>query len=210
MDDEQDLLAKYCLHVEKVFLSAPWANDIRHVSQSFERGAAEFRTVLRKYAVECGFQFKYVKNDFVRITTVCMMSESKGCMWSIHAHVLHANGFFNIRKWNDLHTCGVAVRTPKNPRASSDLVSDVIFERVHDKPLTCPTDVVYDLKKDYGLEVSYRVTWLGVEKARDEMFGTHSISFDQLRWYNNAVTTNNPGSYINIDYDEQNNRFLRV
>ncbi|KAL7194752.1 hypothetical protein ACSBR1_035064 [Camellia fascicularis] len=80
-------------------------------------------------------------------------------------------------------------------------------KRMH--ALTRPTNVVYDLKKDYGLEVSYRVAWLGVEKARGEMFGAHSISFDQLRWYNIAVMENNPGSYINIDYDQHNNRFLR-
>ncbi|KAL7185431.1 hypothetical protein ACSBR2_027383 [Camellia fascicularis] len=99
---------------------------------------------------------------------MCTMRESKGCMWSIHAR--------NIE-----HTCGVAIRTPKNPRAGSDLVSDVISEWVHDKLLTCPTNVVYDLKKDYGLKISYRVAWLGVEKARGKMFGAHSISFDQLR-----------------------------
>ncbi|XP_028056540.1 uncharacterized protein LOC114260592 [Camellia sinensis] len=209
MDDEQDCLDKYCPHVDKVFLSAPWANGIRNVGQSFEGGAAEFRTVFRKYAVECGFRFKYIKIDYVRITAICMMCESKGCMWSVHARVLHANGFFYVRKWNGLHTCGVSVRTPKNLRAGSDLVSDVISERVRDKPLTRPIDVVYDLKKDYGLEVNYRVAWLGVEKARGEMFGAHSISFDQLRWYSDAVMTNNPGSYINIEYDEQHNRFSR-
>ncbi|KAL7263298.1 hypothetical protein ACSBR1_001467 [Camellia fascicularis] len=128
-DDEQDdLLPKFCPHVDKVYMSAPWANGITHVGQSFEGGAAEFRIVLRKYAVECGFRFKYLKNDSVRITAVCTIRESKGCMWSIHARVLHADEFFYIRKWNAEHCCGVAIRTPKNPRAGSDLVSDVISE----------------------------------------------------------------------------------
>ncbi|XP_028123989.1 uncharacterized protein LOC114321055 [Camellia sinensis] len=144
-----------------------------------------------------------------KITAVYMMRELKNCMWSIHARVLGADEFFYIRKWNREHSFGVAVRTVKNPRVASELVCDVIFERVHDRPLTRPTDVVYDLKKDYGLEISYRVAWLGVEKARGEMFGAHSISFDQLRWYSNVVMVNNLGSYINIDYDEQNHRFER-
>ncbi|XP_028082621.1 uncharacterized protein LOC114283949 [Camellia sinensis] len=142
-----------------------------------------------------------------KITMVYMMKESKKCMWSINARVLRADEFFYIRKWNREHNCGVAVRTAKNPRAGSKLVFDVISERVRDRPLTRPTDVVYDLKKIYGLEISYRVAWLGVEKACGEMFGAYSISFDQLRWYSNAVVVNNPGSYINIDYDEQNHRF---
>ncbi|KAL7181063.1 hypothetical protein ACSBR1_040011 [Camellia fascicularis] len=149
------------------------------------------------------------KNNSVRITAVCMMRESKKCMWSTHARVLRTDEFFYIRKWNREHSCGVTVWTAKNPRAGSELVSDIISEPVRDRPLTRPTDVVYDLKKDYGLEISYRVTCLGVEKARGEMFGTHSISFDQLRWYSNAVMNNNPGSYINSDYDEQNHWFER-
>ncbi|KAL7166480.1 hypothetical protein ACSBR2_037200 [Camellia fascicularis] len=173
MDDEDDLLAKFCPYVDKVFLSAQWANGIQHVGQSFEGGAG-----------------------------------IEG-MWSVHARVLHANGFFYLYKWNMEHICGIAMRSPKNPRAGSDLISDVILEWVRDKPFMRPTDVVYDLKKDYGLEDSYRVAWLGVEKAHGEMFSAHFISFDQLQWYSFIVMENNPGSYINIEYNEQNNRFIR-
>ncbi|KAL7253425.1 hypothetical protein ACSBR1_007874 [Camellia fascicularis] len=97
----------------------------------------------------------------------------------------------------------------QNTRAGSKLMSDVISKRVRDRLLTRPTDVVYDVNKDYGLEISYRVAWLGVVKACGEMFGAHFILFDQLRSYSNAVMDNNPGNYINIDHDEQNHRFER-
>ncbi|KAL7194753.1 hypothetical protein ACSBR1_035065 [Camellia fascicularis] len=55
IEDDEDLLGNFCPHVEKVFLSTPWANGVRHVGQSFEGGAGEFRMVLRKFVVECGF-----------------------------------------------------------------------------------------------------------------------------------------------------------
>ncbi|KAL7188041.1 hypothetical protein ACSBR1_037978 [Camellia fascicularis] len=187
-----DLLPNYCPHDEKTFLSAPWANGLTHVGQSFEGGAHEFRTVLCKYVVECGFEFKYMKNDSVRITTVCSLRDSKGCTWLVHARVLDANGFFYLRKWNNEHICGVAVRTVNNHHLGSDLVSDIFAHRIRDKPLTRPTDVAFDLKKNYGLEISYHVAWLGVEKARGELFGAQSASFDQLRWYSRAVTEHNP------------------
>ncbi|KAL7246204.1 hypothetical protein ACSBR2_001353 [Camellia fascicularis] len=70
-------------------------------------------------------------------------------------------------------------------------------ERIHDRPLTRPIEVMLDIKQDYGLDITYRVTWLRVEKARGELFGAHSISFDHLRWYISAVIEHNPGSYIN-------------
>ncbi|XP_028104380.1 uncharacterized protein LOC114303445 [Camellia sinensis] len=106
-------------------------------------------------------------------------------------------------------SCGVSVRTSNHPRVGSDMVADIIAARVRDRPLIRSTDVILDLKDDYGLDVNYRVAWLGVEKAMGELFGAHSVSFDQLRWYCEAVMQYNPGSYVDTDYDEHNYRFCR-
>ncbi|KAL7247787.1 hypothetical protein ACSBR2_002657 [Camellia fascicularis] len=35
------------------------------------------------------------------------------------------------------------------------------------------------------------------------------MSFDQLRWYSDVVTQNDPHSYINLDFDQQIGRFVR-
>ncbi|XP_028102064.1 uncharacterized protein LOC114301307 [Camellia sinensis] len=104
-------------------------------------------------------------------------------------------------------TYGMDVRTSKNPRVSSDLVSSTISEIVRNKPLTWPCEVVAILKRDYGLDVSYHVVWLGVEKAKAVIHGDHSLSFDQLRWYSDTVMRYNPGSYVNIDYDASSQQF---
>ncbi|KAL7228433.1 hypothetical protein ACSBR2_007196 [Camellia fascicularis] len=76
----------------------------------------------------------------------------------------------------------------------SELVTDVMAERIHDKPLTHPTNV------------SYRVAWLGVKKVKGEIFSDHSTSFYQLWWYSNAVIEYNLGSYFNLDFDTSNTR----
>ncbi|KAL7224733.1 hypothetical protein ACSBR1_026086 [Camellia fascicularis] len=70
------------------------------------------------------------------------------------------------------------------------------------QPLTCPTNVVFSLKNNYGLDISYRVAWLGVKKARGEVYVDHAVSFDQLRWYSDAAMENNPNSYINLDFEQ--------
>lgn len=127
----------------------------------------------------------------------------------IHSRVSAPNGIFCLKKFNPVHSCGAAVRTFRNPRTGSDLVSDVIACRVREQPLTRPTDVVFDMKDGYGLDISYRVAWLGVEKARNKVFGDHDMSFDQLRWYSDAVMQNNPQSYIHLDFEQQTGRFVR-
>ncbi|KAL7221484.1 hypothetical protein ACSBR1_023441 [Camellia fascicularis] len=58
IDDEVDLLQSFCPHKEKVFLFAPWANGFTYIRQHFDGGASEFRNVLWKYVVECGFQIR--------------------------------------------------------------------------------------------------------------------------------------------------------
>ncbi|XP_028100493.1 uncharacterized protein LOC114299860 [Camellia sinensis] len=98
------------------------------------------------------------------------------------------------------------MRTVNNPVMGSELVVDVMAERIREKLLTRPTNVKFHSQKDYGLQVSYHVAWLGVEKARGELFDDHSTLFDQLRWYSNAVMEYNPRSYVNLEFDASNKR----
>ncbi|KAL7239577.1 hypothetical protein ACSBR2_005471 [Camellia fascicularis] len=131
-------------------------------------------------------------------------------MWNVHGRVENANGFFYIRKLNNVHTCGAEVRTMTHSRMSSDLVVDLIVEGVRDNPLTRPVHVVRDFKLGYGLRVSYRQAWLGVKKAKDEIFGDYLMSFDQLRWYVDVAKSCNPGSYIEFECDNDTKRFKRL
>ncbi|XP_028110540.1 uncharacterized protein LOC114309038 [Camellia sinensis] len=108
-----------------------------------------------------------------------------------------------------INSCGADVHTSQNPRLSFDLVSNAVSEHVRDKPLMCPTDVAYTFKADYGLDISYHIAWLGVEKVRNAMHSDYLTSFDQLRWYGDATKHYNPESHINIDCDVKTSQFKR-
>ncbi|KAL7255075.1 hypothetical protein ACSBR1_009273 [Camellia fascicularis] len=209
MDDQMDLFPLYCHHTSKTYLSTGWASGVTNVGQFFMGGANEFRTVLSKYVVKCGFQFKYVKNDSIHVTAMCKFAASTGCTWLVHGRVLPSNGIFCLKRFNSLHTYGTAIRTTRNPRIGSDLVADVVADRVRAQPLTRFTDVIFDLKNDYELDISYRLTWLVVEKAMGEVYGDHAVSFDQLRWYSDVVMENNPNSYTNLEFEQGTGRFVR-
>ncbi|XP_028093424.1 uncharacterized protein LOC114293541 [Camellia sinensis] len=179
------------------------------MGQRFVGGAQEFRDVLCKYAIQCGFQFTYVKNKTTKVTAVCAMRDERGCLLAIHRRPQRANSFFYIKRFSDVHSCDTNVRTSKNSSVSSDLVSSTISEIVRGKTLTQPYEVVTILKRDYGPDVSYHVVWLGVEKANAVIYRDHSLLFDQLQWYSDAVMRYNLGSYVNIDYDMSSQYFCR-
>ncbi|XP_028109550.1 uncharacterized protein LOC114308207 [Camellia sinensis] len=159
--EEVDKLSSFCRHKEKLLLSIG--------------GIVEFRNALSKFSIECGFEFIFVKNDKVRVSAQCLFRETKGCMWNVHGRVENANGFFYIRKLNNVHTCGAKVRTMNYSRMSSDLVVDLIVKGVRDNPLTRPVHVVWDFKLGNGL---------------------------RLRWYVDVAKSCNPWSYIEFECDD--------
>ncbi|KAF7138689.1 hypothetical protein RHSIM_Rhsim07G0128200 [Rhododendron simsii] len=50
----------------------------------------------------------------------------------------------------------------------------------------------------------------GVEKGRSEAFGEYDASFDELRWYREAVRNSDPKSVFEIEVDTETNRFQRL
>ncbi|XP_028062900.1 uncharacterized protein LOC114266211 [Camellia sinensis] len=86
----------------------------------------------------------------------------------------------------------------------------MIVEDIRDNPLTRPVHVVQDFKLGYGLRVSYRHAWLGVEKANGEIFGDYLMSFDQLRWYVDVAKSCNSRSYIEFECNDDTKRFKRL
>ncbi|XP_028115006.1 uncharacterized protein LOC114312908 [Camellia sinensis] len=210
VEEEVDMLSLFCRHKEKVLLFVGWAVSITHVGQKFEGGIIEFRNALSKFSIECGFEFIFVKNDKVCVTTQYLFREIEGCMWNVHGRVENANGFFYIEQLNNVHTCSAEVRTMNYSCMSSDLVNNLIVKGARDNPLTHPVHGVWDFKLGYGLRVSYRQAWLGVKKAKGDIFGDYLMSFNQLRWYVDVAESCNPESYIEFECDDDTKRFERL
>ncbi|KAL7210039.1 hypothetical protein ACSBR1_031586 [Camellia fascicularis] len=124
-----------------------------------------------------------------------------GCLWSVHARVENYSKAFVIKQFDDVHTCGSSFRTVKHARMTSSMIGGLISSDIRNKALTSVSEVVCDFKDYYGTEVSYRRSWMGVEKARGIVFGDYSSSFDNLRWYVDAANDCNPESVFDMEFD---------
>ncbi|KAG5531219.1 hypothetical protein RHGRI_025990 [Rhododendron griersonianum] len=76
-------------------------------------------------------------------------------MWHVHARICPRNDYFYIKEVDLDHSCGVAVRTLNNPHAMVELVANLVGDDVRAKHGTRPINVVKEIKKDYGLNISY-------------------------------------------------------
>ncbi|XP_058217306.1 uncharacterized protein LOC131328374 [Rhododendron vialii] len=205
--DGMDPAEKYCKHTKTRYLTEAWANLIEGVGQEFPKGVKEFRAVLAKYVIENGFMYRFVKNDLLRVTAICVIT---GCEWKVHAILNRTNGVFHIKKCHNEHNCGSTYRTNKHKRVSSRLVANEIAGIVEKKPKTSPIDMQDWFTDKYGLDLCYHNAWLGVEKARGELYGDYEGSFDRLRWYVEAARATNPGSVLRLESDPVTKEFSRL
>lgn len=210
VDKEVDLMPSFCDHRDTVLLSAGWRDLIKEIGQKFV-GVVEFREALSKFAIYFGFEYDFIKNDKERVSAACRMKHSDlACPWMVHGRVDHLSGNFYIRQLTNSHTCGASVLKLKHSRATSSLVGKLVIEDIRSQPLKRPVDVASDLKRLYGVSISYTRAWMGVEKAKADAFGDYSTSFDDLRWWVDAARKSNPESVFDIEYDVDTNRFSRL
>ncbi|XP_028101553.1 uncharacterized protein LOC114300873 [Camellia sinensis] len=198
---ETDFLPSFYSNQWKPLLSDGWVNCMKGVGQRFAQGVVEFRDALSKYYIHSDFNFDFVKNDKDRVTVHCKRRADLGCLWSVHARVENYSKAFVIKQFDDVHTCGSSFRTIKHARMTSSMIGGLISSDIRNKALTSVSEVVCDFKDYYGTKVSYRRSWMGVEKAKGLVFGDYSSSFDDLRWYVDAANACNLGSVFDMEFD---------
>ncbi|XP_012833675.1 PREDICTED: uncharacterized protein LOC105954550 [Erythranthe guttata] len=190
-------------------MTASWANLITDVGQVFEGGAKDFWKALCLYAIEMGFEFRYVKNEHVRVTAVCKDRDVKDCMWRIHASIEHANGFFYIRRYVKHHTSGSGFATSSKKRLTSDIIAELVMCEVRSKPGWVANDVVVHAKLHFGIDISYYVGWRTIQASKEDIFGDHTTSYSYLPSYFDELVRTNPESVYHLDIDQATNRFRR-
>ena len=71
-----------------------------------------------------------------------------------------------------------------------------------------------DISNEYGIHIPYHQAWNGKEIARKHIYGVEALSFNKLRRYIEVAIQTNPGSYFELqcdnDSDAEGVRFKRT
>ncbi|XP_024200636.2 uncharacterized protein LOC112203979 [Rosa chinensis] len=113
------------------------------------------------------------------IDAKCAKRYSDGCQWSICALKNKVNGFFYIKKLNNVHTCKGILRQQKSKLLGSNVVKSEIANELKSNPQLKPKEIVSRFKHSFGLDVPYRLLGMGrswLEKLSMVMMVTHILS----------------------------------
>ncbi|RYR10214.1 hypothetical protein Ahy_B05g078686 isoform A [Arachis hypogaea] len=83
----------------------------------------KFREAVKKYTIQEGRSIKLVKNDNIRCRAVCKVSD---CPWVTYASRDHEDTCWQIKTFNDDHTCP---REDKNRTANRNWVCSKLVKK---------------------------------------------------------------------------------
>ena len=124
-------------------------------------------------ALKKKFQFK-TKKSTTRLLLVCL---DKECKWRVHATKLGISTMFQILKYYSTDTCQLNMVSHDSRHASSWLIDESIREAY--QGVGCeyrPRDIIENIRKHDGVEISYEKAW----RAREIAFGSIRGSLEEF------------------------------
>ncbi|MQL85859.1 hypothetical protein Taro_018382, partial [Colocasia esculenta] len=159
---------------------------------------------LTNYAITRGFNWKYLKNDNVRLTVRCYVDV---CPWRLHASVVHEDPEFAIKTLNNIHSCGCDIMSDGHPRTSKKWVANAMKGKLVDKPTYRASEMMRDIRRDYGISIPYHQAWWGKEVVVSSLYGDFRTSYHMLNWYSERALQSNSGSVLSLEVDPETQHF---
>ncbi|XP_060176134.1 uncharacterized protein LOC132606576 [Lycium barbarum] len=156
--------------------------------------------VMKHYAIRKNFQFKVERSSSSRYCLVCL---DDNCSWCFKASSLHKSKLFKVRQFNDVHTCSIEETLNTQRHATSGIIGGMIRNKYADsESVYTPTDIMRDMKKDYGVDLTYMKAWRAKRKALEILRGNQSESYEKLPRYLHMLMHTNPGSIVRLHKSE--------
>ncbi|XP_019242081.1 PREDICTED: uncharacterized protein LOC109222135 [Nicotiana attenuata] len=157
-------------------------------------------SVTKNLAVRERFQFKVKRSSATRYHLTCM---DDNCAWSFKSYAVFKPNIFKVRSYNNNHTCGYGERYLTQRQATSGVIASIVKDKyVNPKKVYTTNDIIEDIQKQHGIEVSYMKAWRAKEIAMAMIRGSPSDSYKELPKYFYMLEQTNPGTVTKLHKSE--------
>ncbi|KAL5576595.1 hypothetical protein UlMin_018294 [Ulmus minor] len=152
------------------------------------------------------FNFKIFKSNTQFIIVRCL---DMTCLRKVRAKRLADSGYWMVTKYVNKHTCPTDVKNVWHRRAKSWVIGEYVKKRlINPRRVFRPKDVMDDIRRKFGVDISYTVAWRGREYAYENLrLGTPEQSYRILPGYLHMLRETNPGTVVNLETGNEN-RFM--
>ncbi|KAL5549338.1 hypothetical protein UlMin_004569 [Ulmus minor] len=123
-----------------------------------------------------------------------------------HGKKLVESEYWMVTKYEKNHTCPTDFKPVRRRQATSWVVGECVKRKlINPGRVYRPRDVMDDMKRKFGVDISYSVAWRGRECAYDNLrLGTPEQSYKLLPGYLHMLMDTNPGSVVNLEVSNGN------
>lgn len=164
-----------------------------------------FRTMLKKFAMYNNFALKHLKTCRTDVTAKCGDSN---CSWRIHASIVESGPQFQVRTYNQNHSCSKTTTGLAHREATAEFIAEFIKERLQLHPNCTPKKIISDFQLEFGVVISYKKAWRAKEIVMHDIQGSYEESFNILPNYCVELQRTNPGTITHL-LKEDDNSFSR-
>ncbi|KAL8138136.1 hypothetical protein V2J09_004137 [Rumex salicifolius] len=171
--------------------------DFLRVGQFF-KSKHELVNAVKSMAICENFVYRVKKSSLELYKLKCVDAE---CKWKMRATKLKGTNYFEIRIFNDRHTCSPDVRRPK--QISYHIVGEKIkarYEGVRKGPT--PKMICNDMQNEFDQNVSYWKAWKAQEWAQNLIRGTAEENYAMLPAYCHMLKQVNHGTHTCLEIDD--------
>ncbi|KAK3229140.1 hypothetical protein Dsin_001021 [Dipteronia sinensis] len=164
----------------------------------------QLKSQIGSYALANRFQVRVFKSDTTRYQVRCIVED---CNCRLRAAKVHNSDYFQIRKFDNHHTCSTEARFPHQRQASAQVIGEHIHEKFRDHRLYKPKEIIHDMQKEFGISCNYHKGYRARHIALEEVQGTPVESYSILPSYLYMLEQANPGIVTDLHTDSSN-RFM--
>ncbi|KAL5557065.1 hypothetical protein UlMin_039301 [Ulmus minor] len=163
----------------------------------------ELMTCVSITAMTEKFQYKVFKSKPSFVVVRCIHTS---CSWRVRAKKLVESEYWMVTKYEKNHTCPTDFKPVRRRQATSWVVGECVKRKlINPGRVYRPRDVMDDMKRKFGVDISYSVAWRGRECAYDNLrLGTPEQSYKLLPGYLHMLMDTNPGSVVNLEVSNGN------
>ncbi|XP_070022631.1 uncharacterized protein [Nicotiana sylvestris] len=156
--------------------------------------------VMKDLAVRERFQFKVKRSSATKYHLMCV---DDSCAWNFKSSAVFKANIFKVRSYNNNHTCGYGERYLTQRQATSGVIASIVKDKyVNPKKVYTANDIIEDIQKQHGIEVSYMKAWRAKEIVMTMIRGSPSDSYKELPKYFYMLEQTNPGTVTKLHKSE--------
>ncbi|XP_016206079.1 uncharacterized protein LOC107646408 [Arachis ipaensis] len=152
----------------------------------------DFREAVREYTIQEGRRIRLAKNDNIRCMAVCKVKE---CPWVIYASRDHKDTCWQIKTFNNNHTCP---REDRNRAANRNWVCSKLVKKIRKYPNFRHCEATTYFRTRFDLTLNKNSISRALMDARSVVYGDEKEQYKMVRDYGLTLLKTNPGSIVQI------------